>query len=82
VAAAADRAMEERATSLSWARLEVLAERYDLEEGSWSGRSQREAPEVDGEIRFTTRAELRVGNYVPVVITGNEGADLLGKHES
>ncbi|HEX2049734.1 MAG TPA: 30S ribosomal protein S12 methylthiotransferase RimO [Actinomycetota bacterium] len=87
VSAAAEHAMDRRARDLAGARLEVLAERLELgapaEPGAawWTGRSQREAPEVDGEIRFTTRAELRVGDYVDVRVTGNEGADLFGVHD-
>ena len=80
VSSVAEDAMERRATSLTGHRLEVLAERRDIKTGQWSGRSPREAPEVDGEVRFTTEAELRVGVYVPVEITGNDGVDLLGVH--
>lgn len=42
------------------------------------GRSQREAPEIDGEITFTSEPPLKVGDYVDVRITANEGADLTG----
>ena len=80
VSSVAEDAMERRATSLTGHRLEVLAERRDIKTGEWSGRSPREAPEVDGEVRFTTKAELRVGDYVPVEISGNDGVDLLGVH--
>ena len=81
VAMVADAAMERRAEALVGQRLEVLVERYDVEAAQWTGRSQREAPEVDGEIRFTTERGVRVGDHIPVLVTGNEGADLLGKHE-
>jgi ribosomal protein S12 methylthiotransferase len=52
VAVAADEAMTRRAASLVGCELEVLVERFDLESGTWVGRSHREAPEVDGEIRL------------------------------
>lgn len=81
VSAAADRAMERRAASLVGRRVEALVERLDLETGRWSGRSPREAPEIDGEIAFTSARPLAVGDYVDVVIAGNEGADLLGRAE-
>lgn len=77
---AADDLMERRAASLCGRRLEVLVERLDLEARVWCGRSHREAPEVDGEIRFTTLEDLHVGDYVEVEITGNAGADLMGEH--
>ena len=75
----ADSAMERRARVVLGATVEVLVERYDLQEEAWLGRSQREAPEVDGEIRFTSDVPLTVGSYVPVAITEADGADLVGK---
>lgn len=81
VAVTGEIAMERRASSLVGERFEVLVERWDDGAGTWSGRSQREAPEVDGEITFTVDEPLRVGDYVPVRITANSGADLAGKLE-
>lgn len=80
VSSAGDRTMERRARSLVDRRFEVLVDRYDLAEKAWVGRSRREAPEVDGEIRFSTEANLSVGEYIDVLITGSDGADLLGRH--
>ena len=77
---AGDRTMERRARSLVGNKLEVIVDRFDLEERTWVGRSQREAPEVDGEIRFSSEMGVSVGDYAEVVITANEGADLLGEH--
>ncbi|MFN2588727.1 MAG: 30S ribosomal protein S12 methylthiotransferase RimO [Actinomycetota bacterium] len=78
VATVADATMEERARSLAGSRLDVLAERLDVSTGRWTGRSHREAPEVDGEITFAARRPVRVGDYVDVLITGSDGADLVG----
>ena len=78
VAAAADNAMARRAESLVGARLDVLVERLDLATGMWLGRSHREAPEIDGEIQFHA-SHVRVGDYVQVEITNNDGADLVGR---
>jgi MiaB/RimO family radical SAM methylthiotransferase len=78
VSAAADEAMARRAASLVGSRVEVLVDRYDLDEALWAGRSQREAPEVDGEIMFTSTSDTKVGDYVEVVIEDSNGADLLG----
>jgi ribosomal protein S12 methylthiotransferase len=78
VAMAAEVTMDTRGRALHGHTLEVLVERFDIETGRWVGRSHREAPEVDGEIRFAGERDLAVGAYVPVRITGNEGADLLG----
>ena len=78
VAAAGELAMARRAESLVGATLEVLTERLDLEDSVWVGRSQREAPEVDGEIRFSSDPAPAVGEYVSVRVTGCDGADLVG----
>jgi ribosomal protein S12 methylthiotransferase len=81
VSSAAEVTMERRASSLIGETLEVLVERLDLESSMWSGRSHREAPEVDGDIAFASGGHVHVGDYVPVRITGNTGADLTGVHE-
>ena len=78
VASIADETMRRRAESLVGSTFDVLVERLDLEQQMWIGRSQREAPEVDGEIRFTAPRTLNVGDYVPVLIGSNDGADLVG----
>lgn len=78
LSAVAERAMAQRAASLAGRVLEVLCERYDLEDGRWRGRSPREAPEVDADISFDAPAGVKVGDYLPVLITGSDGADLLG----
>lgn len=78
VSGIAEGVMEHRARSLIGTTFEVLVERFDLEDQAWIGRSKREAPEIDGEIRFTTDAAPSVGDYVAVKITGSDGADLSG----
>jgi ribosomal protein S12 methylthiotransferase len=79
VASSAEMAMDRRARALAGSTLEVLAERFEPSSQTWSGRSQREAPEIDGEITFSGGEGLQVGDYVSVAITGNHGADLFGK---
>ena len=81
VGGAADRTMEKRARTFAGAKLTVLAEKLDVASRTWIGRSHREAPEVDGEIRFTSDSMLSVGDYVDVTVTESDGADLIGKHE-
>ena len=78
VAAIADETMRKRAASLVGSRVEVLVERLDLETGMWMGRSKREAPEVDGEIRFPADAHVSVGDYLTIPIEAADGADLIG----
>ncbi len=78
VAAAGDRVMQERACTFIGRTLNVLVEQLDVGSNTWSGRSHREAPEVDGEIRFRSDRPLRVGDYVDVAVTASDGADLIG----
>ena len=49
------------------------------EDGEYIGRSLKEAPEIDGNIRFTSNRELTPGAYVTVKITGAEAYDLTGE---
>ena len=56
---------------------EVLVDGW--EDGEYIGRSLKEAPEIDGNIRFTSHRELAPGAYVTVKITGAEAYDLTGE---
>jgi ribosomal protein S12 methylthiotransferase len=47
-------------------------------EGWFAGRSQYQAPEVDGVIYFSSK-KTRIGEIVMVKITGNEIYDLIGE---
>ena len=77
VTRAAEITMARRAETFVGRSLEVLVERFDPQSGKWTGRSHREAPEIDGEIAFAA-AGLRVGDYVDVTVAGTDGADLIG----
>ena len=79
VVAAAEQTMNRRAETYVGRELDVLVERFDLEESAWVGRSHREAPEIDGEIKLGEAAHLSVGDFVRVVVTGAEGTDLVGR---
>ena len=80
VRVAAEAAMERHAASLIGETFEVLVERFDLTEQRWIGRSHREAPEIDGEISFTTDETPSVGDYIEIEITDAVGADLEGRY--
>jgi tRNA A37 methylthiotransferase MiaB len=75
----AEETMARRAGALVGERFEVLVERYEPAERGWVGRSKREAPEIDGEIRFETEQPPKVGDYVDVTVTGSDGVDLIGE---
>jgi ribosomal protein S12 methylthiotransferase len=59
-------------------RLEVLVERV-TDDGTVEGRSFREAADVDGLVRVEGTAGVRVGEYLPVVVTAAQGPELLGR---
>ena len=55
----------------------VLCEGW--EDGLYYGRSPKEAPESDGNIRFTAQREIQPGEYVKVKILSAEAYDLYGE---
>jgi ribosomal protein S12 methylthiotransferase len=57
--------------------LEVLVEDYDG--NYYYGRSYADSPGIDGTVRFTSEAEHRPGEFVPVTILGAEDGDLIGR---
>lgn len=61
--------------------LEVLLEEFV--DGIWKGRSYRDAPEVDGEVKVLPAGEggpvLQAGSFVKVLVTRAEVHDLEGK---
>ncbi len=50
-----------------------------VEDGRYVGRSQLEAPEVDGVVRFTCARALKAGEFVDVRISGADAYDLEGE---
>jgi ribosomal protein S12 methylthiotransferase len=58
--------------------LDVLVERYDGRNDVFIGRSQYDAPEIDGEV-FVANAQAKIGDLVPVKITHSFEYDLSGE---
>ncbi len=56
---------------------EVLVE--GIEEGMYVGRSMKEAPESDGQIRFAAPRAIAPGSYVQVRILNADAYDLFGE---
>ncbi|MCH7990559.1 MAG: radical SAM protein [Planctomycetes bacterium] len=52
----------------------------DTEEIVWQGRTFADAPEIDGNV-YVTGEGIRLGEFVPVEITGCDGYDLIGVYE-
>jgi ribosomal protein S12 methylthiotransferase len=76
-----DRLLAEAQEGWVGRRLEVLVERVD-DDGTAEGRSFREAPDADGAVRVEGAAAprtIRVGEYLPVVVTAAQGPELLAR---
>lgn len=57
--------------------LDVIVD--EVGEGSCTGRTQGDAPEIDGSVTIVETSNLRVGDIVPVAITQADEYDLTGR---
>ncbi len=57
----------------------VIVEDYDGYTDSYSGRTYMDAPEIDGQISFTTTKNYEVGDFADVVVIGVNDYDLIGR---
>ena len=62
--------------------IEVLCEGWDGETGLYYGRSYADSPDIDGRVLFDSAFSVEEGQFVPVRITGAQGADLTGNTET
>lgn len=62
--------------------IEVLCEGWDGETGLYYGRSYADSQEIDGRVLFDSAFSVEEGQFVPVRITGAQGADLTGNTET
>ncbi|OYX37089.1 MULTISPECIES: 30S ribosomal protein S12 methylthiotransferase RimO [unclassified Sphingomonas] len=58
--------------------LDVIIDAVDDETGGATGRSQADAPEIDGEVHLRDAGHLAQGDIVPVVIEDADEHDLYG----
>lgn len=67
--------------SLIGTELECIAEDYDAYSDSYSGRTWRDAPEIDNNILFTCAWQIEIGDIVRVKVLAlnDEGYDLIGE---
>ena len=59
--------------------LRVIADGYLPEEGVYTGRTYRDAPDIDGCIFFESSAEIISGKILTVRVTEARGYDLTGE---
>ena len=59
----------------------VLVESYDRYAECWFGRSEADAPDIDGKVFFSCpRGAVRPGNFIRVKITDSLDWDLMGEY--
>lgn len=72
--------MQEWGESMQGKILKVLVEGYDRYAECWFGRSQADAPDIDGKVFFTVKGKKPVpGQFVEVKITDCIDCDLTGE---
>ena len=59
--------------------LKVLTEGYDDYIKCYFGRSEADAPEIDGKVFFMANKPLKIGEFVNVIINDTIDYDLLGE---
>ena len=76
-----ERIMEELCAAQEGKEITVMVEGFDRYAGSFFGRSEADAPEVDGKIFFTAgkQRSLNAGEMVRVKISDCLGCDLIGE---
>ncbi|MBL3804070.1 30S ribosomal protein S12 methylthiotransferase RimO [Streptomyces diastaticus] len=74
----AEELVSQRADERVGESVEVLVESVDEEEGA-VGRAAHQAPETDGQILFTSGADLTPGRMVVAKVVGTEGVDLVAE---
>ena len=58
--------------------IEVLIDAVDPETGGATGRSQADAPEIDGEVHLRDAAQLQAGDFATVLIEESDEHDMFG----
>ena len=60
-------------------KMRVLCESYDIPAEVFVGRSEADAPDVDGKVFFVSEKKVNEGQFVTVKITEAEDYDLIGE---
>lgn len=69
--------MDEYNEKMQGTTVEVLCEGFNGEQ--YSGRTYADSPDIDGTVWFTSETAIRIGDFVPVRITGVMDGDLTGE---
>ena len=68
-----------RADIIMDSELEAVVEGFDRFGECWFGRTQNDAPDIDGKVFFTSEKPLKIGEYVKIKITDTLDYDLIGE---
>ena len=77
VSALADELISQRAEERIGSRVEVLIE--ESGSGQLVGRAAHQGPDVDGTTSLSPTTQAQVGQFVPAVVIGSEGVDLIAE---
>ena len=77
VSALADELVSQRAEERIGSRVEVLVE--ESGSGGLVGRAAHQGPDVDGTTSLPASLEARIGQFVPAVVVGSDGVDLIAE---
>lgn len=73
------RVIEQKCDALVGSTLKVLADGIDYDRQCFVGHTERQTPDVDNVVYFTSDDEVRVGEFYPVRVTSRDGIDLIGR---
>jgi ribosomal protein S12 methylthiotransferase len=59
--------------------LTVLVESFDKYAECWFGRSEGDAPDIDGKVFFIPTSRVQAGDFVQVTVTDTMDWDLIGE---
>lgn len=71
--------MEEKNNEKNGNTYKTIVEEYDSYTDSYIGRTYMDAPEIDSVVKFTSKQDLEIGDFVNVTIFDYEEYDLLGE---
>lgn len=74
-----DAVIRRKAAETKGKTVKVLYEGIDYDRQCFFGRTERQAPDVDSVVYFTSDRRVDVGEFYTVEVTGADGIDLVGK---
>lgn len=77
--AAENAVIERKAAAKVGSTLRVLYDGIDYDRQSFFGRTDRQAPDIDSVVYFSSDDEVHIGEFYDVTVTGTDGIDLIGR---